>query len=508
MMPAPPMPDAFKVSKSIRDELPDAERAEAAQLLWNKSLGRCALCDRALPADGKAIDADHFLARAEASGGPTTLANLYLAHRECNRSRKNLSFDLAHRVIRFSKWCTDKPKRTFDEVIAEYVPQGKRRVEVTVKGDKVSVLFGSDLRTATLYTDPATETKYFFLNAPVAHIQNDLESQPRYIEHDHVRTLAIEFNVRPVHEPSNCRVVMLGGGLADLFQFDGQHKTTAQIILGRDEVPMKFYYQPSEPMIQQLVVQIQQGIKKRPLSTTDTLRKLDDVVRDKVEEYREAHNNRTPSERELVDFQPLQDRSAFKARLLGNFEYLIMTDPDFEMQRYASRKTDRLQPFTDTVLVKKLIRPLVCQDLLDEPIDQSSQRETERQAVVSMLNLIAEKVLDGRWHPTAGSEDDITTHRARVFFYQGAISWWLNEVLLDAFKYALPKARWRRMFLEDLAPEQTERLAGYIDILCGWDIWSTTDPGVLAAFRSNTVANVTKAVPHIDYTTLVSQFND
>lgn len=501
-------PEGFKVSKSIRDELDPAVKDSARAVLWAKSSGRCALCNEPLPPDGKLIDIDHMVAKAEGTGGETTLNNLYLSHRACNRSRKNLPFDLARRVIQFGRWCTAQPRRSFSDVIDKYVDNGNLRAELEVKNGEVLVRFGADERRAPLYLDPATDTSYFFMNAPVTYIRNDDDSQPRYIENDHVRVLATEFYVRPVHEPSNCRVILSDKGVADLLQFDGQHKTTAQIVLGRHEVPMKFYLEPNEAMIQELVVQIQQGIKKRPLSTTDTLKKLDDVVRDKISAYRDDHNGLAPSEVELVEYQPKQDQTAFKKRLLSNFAFAVLDDPGFELAAYASKKPDTLAPFTDTVLVNRLIVPLISQDLQNEPLDNSVQRDTERATVIRVLNRIHSNMLEEQWHPSkSSSEDDqLLTQRARVFFYQGAIGWWLGEILLPAFKLNYPKPKWRRLFLEELSSSDAEKLDEFVDIICGWDIWSTTDTTKLAAFRSNTVANVSAAIPEYDNTTLLKEY--
>lgn len=504
------VPSGWKLSKAIRDALPEPQRSGAAQHLWQKSAGKCALCDEPLPADGKYVDVDHAVATVEGEGGLTELSNLYLAHRSCNRSRQNLPFNIGRAVVQFSRWCTAAPRRNFSEVVKRFVKDGNQRAVVVEKNDaSITLRFGIEERQAPVFTDPATETDYFFMDAPVAFVKNDDESQPRYIEHDHVRTLAIDFMVHPVHEPSNCRVVPVGeGGVVDLLQFDGQHKTTAQIVLGRTEVPMKFYYNPSPPMIQELVVQIQQGIKKRPLSTTDTLRKLDDVVKDKVEAYKEEHG-RAPTEVELVAAQPKQDQKAFKARLLSNFEYLVMNDDRLVLKDYAASRTNRAKPLTDTVLQKKLVRPLVSQELLDEPLDNAVQRETERETVIWILNEIAEKMLVDKWDPKTSSDlEGLHTRRARNFFYQGSIGWWLGEVLLVGTSLVFPKAMWKRLFLQPLDDDREQKIDAFITVLCSWDIWSTESEDQLAAMRSNTVSRVANAFPGFDNTRLVKEAQD
>jgi hypothetical protein len=500
------VPAGFKVSKTIRDELPEAEREKAAAELWGKSKGVCALCDEPLPADGKGIDVDHRIARAEADGGSTRLSNLYLAHKSCNRSRLNLPFPLAIQIIRFQKWHAGHTRRSFEDVVKKYVPKGNQRVRiVSITDDEIVLAFGQKESRANVYVDPATSTRYFFMNAPVQYVMNDRESQPRVIEADHVRTLAVDFSVHPVHEPSNCRVVPTTGDTAELLQFDGQHKTTAQIVLGRDEVPMKFYYDPSEPMIQELVVQIQQGIKKRPLSTTDTLRKLDDVIQNKVEEYKASHEGRAPTEQELVAAQPKQDQKAFKARLLKNFEWVVMDDDRLKLRDYVSKgKASRDFPLTDTVLVTKLIRPLIAQELLDEPLDDAKQRDTERDAIVSFLNQICDRMLTDTWKPLPSTQsEDLHTSRARTFFYQGAISWWLKEILLPAIQMHKAKAEWERLFLTPFDPDQDERISAYIEALSSWPIWSTSDEDELAAFRSNTLSRVIAQFPDYNQIRLV-----
>ncbi|MCR1160779.1 HNH endonuclease [Paenarthrobacter sp. UW852] len=502
--PSSSIPEGFKLPKSIRDVLPEGIRATAPETLWRKSEGRCSLCGEALPADGSMVDVDHMVAKKEGTGGSNEIQNLYLAHRFCNRSRKNVPFELAKRIIPFSKWCIAHPRTSFNHVIDRYLPGGNQRVGVTFSEGLVELTFGGEKRQAPVYIDPATQTKFFFMSAPMQFIQNDDETQPRYIEHDHVRALAIDFAGKPVHEPSNCRLVSIGDDLAELKQFDGQHKTTAQILLGRTEVPMKFYVDPDLPMMQNLVVQIQQGIKKRPLSTTDTLKKLDDVVKDKVAEYRSKNNDKSPNEIELVKAQPAQNQAAFKKRLLENFEFAILDHEDLTIKEFLSTKADRNSPLTDRVLVTKIIRPLVCQELLAAPLDDSLPRENERDAIVQFINRITSNVLSDKWNPkAAGIQEDIHTRRARNFFMQGSVGWWLKAILIPAFQHQFVKAKWNRLFLEPLTEPQQERLDGYVDIICGWDIWSTTNEDQLTALRSNTLTNTQKAFP--DYTNVSLQ---
>lgn len=494
----PGMPVDFAIPRSIRTELPEPDRSTITKDLWDKANGLCALCGLPLPADGKRIDVDHIHARA--IGGRTVLSNLFLAHAACNRSKGKLEFGIARPVIEFQAWARQHAQRSFDDVLNKYVRDGKQRVKISLEDSIMHIMFGTVARKTEVYVDPATNTPYGFLNVPVDYIFNDVQSQPRVISPEHVRTLALDFSKHPVHEPSNSRVVLLENGLGELHQFDGQHKTTAQIIMGRGEVPMKLYVNPELPMIQELVVQIQQGIKKQPLSTTDTLRKLDDVIRDKIDDYKNANDGKYPTEVQLWEAQPKGEQAEFKRRLLSNFSYLVYKDPDFRLREYVSTKADKAKPLTDSVLVKKLIQPLLSQSLLDEPFNAAHQRETERATVVDILNHVADVMLVGKWAPKIdqGDVENIHTFRARNFFYQGSLTWAFGKILKPTWTNWMPLPLEGKLFVKGMDPDQEERIMTSIDDVCGWPIWSTTDSDALAAMRSNTVANVVKAFPDYD----------
>lgn len=493
------IPDGFKVSTTILKKLPEGQRPSARADLWEKAAGICALCGDPLPADGKKIDIDHHEV-PEGAGGETKLSNLYLAHSSCNRSRQKMPIELARRIIPFERWCGHLDQVTFKDVVEKYVPGGNQPVKYEMSGDTISIGRNGQTIEVLTYEDPATATRYFFAELPITWIQNDEETQPRDIEADHVRALAADFWIRPVHEPSNCRLISgRRGKTADLLQFDGQHKSTAQIILGRNTMPFKVYVEPDEAMLQELVVQIQQGIKKRPLSTSDTLRKLDVVIQDRVKEYVAAHGKH-PSEAEIVEAQPDDQKRKFRRNYLENIEWAIMRDPDNRLTARASKKANRNAPLTETVLQKKLIRPLVYQGLLDEPLDASTARDMERRQIIALLNQLDDLMLDeGKWDPKDKANDDsLDTKRARRFFMQGPIGWWSSELLIPLLQAYTPRADWERLFHKRLTDEKQEQLASWMKTLTSWPIWSTDDKGLLQAMRSNTVSNISAALPEYD----------
>ena len=495
----PPVPEGFKVSKNTLNKLPEGERADAATHLWTKSAGLCALCDQPLPNETGLIEegeveADHHIPEHGGAGGPTVLKNLYLAHKSCNRRRRDLPFRVAHAVIAFATWVDRKGRVTFDDVLNQYVKPANLGVRVTRDGSEISVDYGGTVLRSPVAIDPATKTEYFFTEVPTAYLHNDREVQPRLIEADHVSALAQDFVVRPVHEPSNCRLIPGVGDTARLMQFDGQHKSTAQIILGRTSVPTKVYIEPAVPMIQELVISIQQRIKKRPLSTSDTLIKLGDVVAERLSQY-VAKPGQLRSEQGYIASQPLEMQKARRAEWLQELERLVFMDPANKLHRFVGTKRSPQFPTTDSVVISKLIRPFIFQGLLAEDMEQVNGRDHEHRAILIILNSIVERFLDEGWQPASSA---VLRRRAQNFLYQGSIGWWVSQILRPAIivRLEIPKADHVKPFLKPLQPEHEDKLRELIDTIAAWDVWSLDDASpAVKAMKSNVSKDVAASLP-------------
>ncbi|MDX2208533.1 MAG: HNH endonuclease signature motif containing protein [Gemmatimonadales bacterium] len=473
----------FVLQKKLKAALPAHERPKADEVLWEKSGGVCALCGRALlPADA---EPDHRI--PSSNDGTDELGNLYLAHRTCNRSRGNLPFGVARPIVEFKAFCDESEGVTFDDVIDRYLPPGKSRYPIAyeVVGSNIVVGLGGQKVTAPLYTDPATQVQYFFMEVPPQFIHNDAGVQPRKIMHTHVRALGLDFVQRPVHEPSNCRLVATADGSGMLLQFDGQHKTTAQLLLQRDAIPTKVYIDPDVAMIQSLVLKIQQEIKKQPLTRSDTLAKLGDVMKRRLEIYfEETPGPRT--EKGFVAFQAGVDRKAVAKEYSDELVRLVFFDDTNQLTAQV-KPGAKEPPTTDKVVVERIIRPLLHTGLLDSDMEKANDRDHEREMVVLVLNTIVQKMLPTGWnHP--GNE--LQRRRAQNFFYQASIGWWMEQLLL-ALRYVTQRIQEKQpLFVGDLTQEQRDQVVIVTEKLCDLAIWSTDQDETLKAMRSNTVKNL------------------
>jgi hypothetical protein len=481
----------FKLSKSMLAKLPDTERPNASNDLWVKSGGMCALCGNALDLDASdSIVPDHRI--AEVDGGKTELANLYLAHRTCNSSRQHLDFNVAQPLCKFQSLAAQKGAIDFDQILDTFVANRRQPISYReIDSDRAEIAFGNLTVQVPVWADPATGVKYFFVEVPTAYIHNDTEIQPRKVMPTHVRKLAIDFLERPVHEPSNCRLVV-NQNSGKLLQFDGQHKTTAQILLGRDHLQMKVYVEPSIDMLQALVIKIQQEIKKQPLTRSDTLAKIGDVMQRYLDGYEES-GGKPRTEAGLVAAQKgKKEQKVVRTLYLEDLLRIIFFDKDNELS-VAVRPGVKDAPTTDKVVIQKIISPLVYKQLLTADMDASSDRDTERANVLFILNSIAEFMLPPTWNKPG---NEVQKRRAQNFFQQGSIGWWMNDILVPSLRYILKKIGDKKpLLIEEMDETQRSEVLAAIEELCSWPIWSTEEPDHLKAMRSNTVKNVADEFP-------------
>jgi hypothetical protein len=319
--------------------------------------------------------------------------------------------------------------------------------------------------------------------------------------YNHVRKLALDFLERPVHEPSNCRLVVTGGSTAQLLQFDGQHKTTAQVLIGRKTIPTKVYVEPEIPMLQKLVLKIQQEIKKQPLTRSDTLAKLGHVMQRVLEDYK-VPSGKIRTERGLIARQPTaRAQRELKTLYFDELARLIFFDDENRLARLV-RPGETEPPTTDKVVVDRIIRPMIDPGLLEVDMDAEGGRDNERNSIVLVLNTIADKMLP---KGLGGPGGELASIRAKNFFYQASIGWWMEDLLLPAIKWGVYRIN-KPLFIEPLNSEVEDRMITIIEKLCELDIWSTQDPEIIKAMRSNTVANVRAVVGDIDDQTLIADF--
>lgn len=462
-----------------------------------KAGATCYLCEEPMDLTIGQIVVDHV----DPTGGDA-VSNLYLAHTPCNALKKDLPLDAAKRMIKFRNFCESRSNNvTFDDILDAYVSDPKRQV-VTIQHlelNRALIKFRNEETSVNLMTDPATGVRFFFSDVPVSFILNDTEVQPRSIDWRHAWLMAQDFENHPVHEPSSCRINLdPNNGRGQLLQFDGQHKTAAQIILGRKTVQTKIYISPSLPMIRDLIFSVQNKIRKVPLQTAIAISKLADIYRN----HWEQSGART--EAEFIKSYRSDQQADAKKQLMAAIYHVIIDDDNNGMKQFVQTQRARrgTYPISMNNLTNLILRELVCQEYQQTEVGSSEDLRVPEEAknVMVILNLLTDLLLSNdKWEFSRpkGSTPSRDHLKAERFFTPGAVKYWaptLKRAINNRLGLDLrgPDEA-AKTLLRKLSPEQVEDIRKIVKRLVEHPIWTDDrTPNIDGMLRENRPATSTR----------------
>jgi len=473
------------ISKSgVILEFPSEERDAIWQELVAKSGGVCQLCE-----DSIDVDSDDIIIEHKDNKGATEISNLYIAHRSCNSLKRDLPYSEAKLMIKFKKFCESKGYNiSFDDILDKYVGENSRKpVKIMLDNNKATLIFSSEDRVeANMMIDPATQTRYFFAEVPIEYIHNDTHVQPRRINWSHAWTMALDFQKHPIHEPSSCRVKLDDNQVGKLLQFDGQHKTTAQILLGRKSIQTKIYIDPEVTMVKDLIITIQNVIKKMSLAPAIYLEKMSSVQLEKFQA------SGADSEQAFVEMSLSRDRPNERKGVFSSIYKNILSNGSNRFARYIQPEGSRggKFPLSMNLTLNHILKFLVCQDLQTVQIGSPQDfRVNECENVVFILNILADELLEeGKWPLNTQLQESSTDYmKAKRFFRSGAVRYW-NDALRRAIIQRLnllEKVDQSRLLLRPLTDHQRELIRALVVRLANHPIWTDNDGTIDGKLNEN-----------------------
>lgn len=463
----------IEISKALKDKLPTAEQATIEDALWDKSGTRCWLCEGALNRAADKIQADHDIPEAE--GGPTELSNLNLVHASCNQAKRNAkSVDIRPylRLVAYSKGIAGSLKydgylQHFDVVpSASVLSKSGREVKFEFPdGTTASApVYAEENKTGTF--------EYVFVQVPREAIFNDDECQPRAIRLDHAWSIYNDLQRNVLHEPPSLRVeeeVM--DRPVKLLLFDGQHKTIASWMLGRNVVTAKIYLNLSAARANELVNSIQAKIKKLPLSPFELAGKMSDEFENKFKEYEDAVGAHEVSEDGFVKWLPQQERSRAKQALQSALIQNVLTSPDLRLSRHVKKTGVPAGPFsfTEQQLKAKVLEKLLIKTPQEAKGEAAQRiRDAEAANIVRVLNVWNDLAFESA---DAGVPlTDVQIERARRMAYQASLSQitelirkiWNREAFGDL----------KRPMAETVSDDQFSKVEAGIRLIVDHPVWT------------------------------------
>jgi HNH endonuclease len=390
------------------NKLTPAERHDLLLRLNASQNGKCFICelplDLKLHADG--IDVDHV--EPLKVGGKDGPENFAATHASCNRSKQASDLRVARVLARFERIkaaCEEEGRGVnLADILGEY-GGAKHELAFETVGDQVRMTFEANgdpaIRSVSLHTDPLSKQRYFFAELPIEFLHHDDRINPRNIGGS-LAGLVEEF-----HRGRPQLHVALGwvdrdGGKALVKVFDGQHKATAQVLLGVRLLPVRVFVNPDPDLL--LTTNTNAGTALRQVAFDKSVQRRlgKSLFTDRLERYRHekglAEDDESMSEKDLVSFFKGESRE-IRRYALDAVRAAITHHPDNELTSYVEfggKSTEK--PLSYSTIEKTFLSFFINSDVLDTPLnyradDGLNPRTLEIDQVVRLMNLVAETLL-------------------------------------------------------------------------------------------------------------------
>jgi hypothetical protein len=412
----------IKISQKLISELPKDQQQDIKEFLVAKAGGKCFLCAEALNEAADQIVADHDQPAAE--NGDTSRDNLNLVHQACNAAKRSSPSVDVRPYLHLSAFLRKNgPLLSYGKLLPHFGIEPKPAVLNQNQGIAGFQLPNGEVVETPIYseTNGRRTYHYVFLEVPRSALFNDEKCQPRSVKLAHVWSIYSDLARNPLHEAPGCRIEQTpGSNEISILMFDGQHKTVASWMHGREKILVKIYLDLSAEQAIELVNSIQSKIKKLPLSPFELAAKMGDEWSNKLAEY-EAFKGGPEhvSEDGFINWLPTPERTrakqAFKSALVTD----ILTDEGLTFRSLIGRKTP--PSITENAFKSKVLEQLLYLDPLKE-MGQAGEalRAQERSNILRVLNMWVQY---GFEIDAVGELSPQQEERRRRLTYQGSLAY-------------------------------------------------------------------------------------
>lgn len=427
-------------SQYLNDLTPEAYAALKATLHETQS-GNCFICEQPIDLALQETDVDHVIPLA--LDGRDDATNFAITHATCNRSKQASDLRVARVLARFGRIrerCVSAGHGpNLSDILAEY-GGATRALSFRIEDDAVKYSLdgsgGARVHTAPLYTDELSSLSYFFAKLPIEYLHHDDRINPRNIGGS-IGKLVEEFHrKRPQLHISLAWISTDGGSSSQVKVFDGQHKATAQVLLGVKEIPVRVFVDPDPDVL--LTANTNAGTTLRQVAFDKSVQRRlgSSLFADRIGRYRREHHldetDGSFSEKDLVQYFKGEARE-MKRYVLDSVRDSITHNPENLLRDYidfGGRGAEK--PLSYSTVEKTFYSFFIYPDVLETSLDymdneDANPRELEIRQIVRLMNVIAREVLIDKF------DDSLGTYRIENKIQKGEL---IPEPHLAAFRLA------------------------------------------------------------------------
>jgi hypothetical protein len=475
--------------------------------LWEIQKGKCFITSKDIDLNlhSDNLDIDHIIPLT--NGGKDDPSNFALTFSEANRSKQAADLNLARLNWQFRDIC-DKFQReenrnpNLTDILKRY-GGSSQKLKYFIEKDYIKFSFAEigdmDIYKVPIYTDKLSGEQYFFALLPIQYIFHDDKINPRSIGSNVMKLFAEFYIGHPQLHISLGYIENNGENASEVKMFDGQHKAAAQIMLGVKEIPIRVFINPNKDVITQTNFNAGTTLKQVAFDKSIQRHLGNTLYLDRVEKY-QKQTHREPddyqfSERTLINYYKGESKE-MKRYIIDSVKDGITYNEDNHLRDYIDMGgRAKEKPLSYSTVEKTFYSFFINPEVLDTNLDYrleegKNPRELEKTQIVKLMNIIADKILVGKF------DFDIGTYKIENKIQQGeSIDWshvvgyrmMKEEILYSWLKYVLdiiimyyacmgkPTYGRHDFFQEELPEQLWNNITNFIVNLADLPLWKNKD---------------------------------
>lgn len=396
------------------------QRESLTSKLYDMQKGKCFICEK--PVDlvlhEGALAIDHV--EPLKAGGKDDPSNFALTHTSCNSAKQASDLHVARVLARFGairdEVAGENRGPNLSDVLRHY-GGAQYDLPIAVEDGVVSFSFPdtgqNDIHRIPLYVDDLSGLRYCFAKLPIQYIFHDDRINPRAVGGS-LNGLVVEFHKRNPQLQVGLAWAELpdGGKKAKVRVFDGQHKATAQVLLGVKHLPLRIFIDPDVEVL--LEANTNAGTTLRQIAFDKSVQRHlgSALFIDRIERYRRDRGlpeyDESFSEKDLVSHFKGEWRE-MRRYILDAVRDSITHNADNKLKDYidfAGKGKER--PLSYSSIEKTFYSFFIYGDVLETALnyridENENPRELEKQQILQLMNLVAETIYIGHFDPAIGT---------------------------------------------------------------------------------------------------------
>jgi hypothetical protein len=396
------------------------QRKALEKRLFDAQVGKCFICGKAIDLElhGGSLHIDHI--EPTRTGGKDNPDNFALTHASCNESKQASDLRVARVLARFAEIrdiaAQENRGPNLSDVLNSF---GGARYDLAIRrrddGVEISCpeVGRNEIVECPVYRDDLSGMDYFFCRVPIEYLHHDDRINPRAIGGS-LGSLVEEFHKkRPqLHVAVAWAEVDGGTSRSRISVFDGQHKATAQVLLGVRALAVRVFLNPDLEVLRTTNTNAGTTLRQVAFGKSVQRRLGGAIFADRIERYRRerglAPDDESFSEKDLVNHFRGEWRE-MRRYILDSIRDAITHSPENRLNEYTDfGGKAKERPLSYSALDKTFYSFFIYGDVLDTALNYredegENPRDLEREQILTLMNLVAKIIFGGQFDPVIGT---------------------------------------------------------------------------------------------------------